>query len=96
MGTVLTNHDDAEAKAAGAQVVPSHVFDDVSDSGSLLGIELGDEVVSRVRDSSAEDSGDVPGQEADSELLNLSALILGLGDHILVQGHDGVLECACE
>ena len=88
----LTNHDNAQAKSTGAQVVPSHVLDDVSHSGALLGVELGHEVIRRVRDGGAEDSGNVAGGKADSELLGLGALVLGLGDSVLVQGNDGVLK----
>lgn len=46
-------------------------------------------------DNCAEHASNVAGNEGDAELLDLVALLLGLGHDILVQGHHSVLKARC-
>ena len=79
------DHDDAQREAARHQRDPAHLLDDLARGDALVGVELGDEVVRRVRDDRAEDSRDVARGERDGELLLLGALGLGLGNDVLVE-----------
>lgn len=74
---------------------PAHLADDAADGGTLVGVELGHQVVCRVGHHCAEHPCDVPGRERHAQLLVLGALRLGLGDHILVQRLNGVLKARC-
>lgn len=56
----------------------------VADGGSLGVVEERDEIIGWVRDDCAEDTGDVAAGKAYAELELLAALVLGLGDGVLV------------
>ena len=65
----------------------------ISDGGSLGVVEERNQVVCRVRNGSAEDSGDVAAPEANSELERFATLILWSGDEVLVGHLHDVLVC---
>lgn len=90
-----TNHDNTQGKTTGEQVEPAHVLNDATNGGSLAGIELGHHVVCWMRHNSTEDTSNVTSSKGDTKLLVVSALLLGLGDNILVQRLDCVLEAGC-
>ena len=89
------DHDDAQREPARHQVEPAHLAHDLARRDALVGVELGHEVVGRVRDDRAEDAGDVAGGEGDGELLLLGALGLGLGDDVLVEGLERFFDFRC-
>ena len=53
------------------------------------------QIVGRVGDHGAEDPGDVTGHKGHAQLLQLVALALRLGHHVLVQRHHRVLKARC-
>jgi hypothetical protein len=68
---------------------------------TLLVVEEGNEIVSRMRDDGTEDSSNVACQKADPQLCLLGALAFWYRNHVLVQGLHGTLKagklhhCVC-
>mmetsp|Transcript_249 Transcript_249/g.464 ORF Transcript_249/g.464 Transcript_249/m.464 type:complete len:257 (-) Transcript_249:600-1370(-) len=87
-----TNHGNTETQTTSSQGHPAHLLDNVTHSGTLLGVQLGHQVISGVRHSCAEDTSDVASSKAHAELLSLGALRLGLRHNVLVECLDGVLK----
>jgi hypothetical protein len=84
-------HDDTHAETL-PEAHEADLLDDSADA-SLGGlVELGHEGVCGVRDDGAENTGDVTGGEGDSELSGLAVGVLGVGEHVGVEGLDGALE----
>lgn len=65
----------------------------ISNGGSLGVVEEGNQVVCRVRNGGAEDSGDVAAPEAYAELERFATLILWRRDEVLVGHLHDVLVC---
>ena len=61
----------------------------------LDAIQLGHQVVSRLRHDSAEHAGNIAGSKGHAQLLRLAALALGLWHHVLVQSHHTILKAGC-
>jgi len=89
-----TDHEDTSTKTLSHKVLNTDLASNLAEGLALvLSLsELRDERVGRVRDDSADDTGEVTGSEGDAELSSLGVGLLGLGEDVGVEHLDDLLE----